>query len=312
MAIKLGIVGVGVIARAQHLPVIAASDAFDLAAAASRHAEVDGVANYTSLAAMLESSPEIEAVSLCTPPAARAADARLAIRSGKHVLLEKPPGATLGEVYELRDLARAAGVTLNASWHSRHAPGVAVARAWLASRRIRAVTIEWREDVRHWHPGQDWIFAPGGLGVFDPGINALSIVTHILPAPFALRAAKLAFPENRQAPIQAELRFADANGAPLTAEFDFLQTGPQTWTILVETDDGPLELSKGGAEVRINGRDVTPAAGADVLRAEYIGVYREFADLIARRESGVDVSPLRHVADAFMLGERIFAPAFHF
>jgi D-galactose 1-dehydrogenase len=44
------------------------------------------------------------------------------------------------------------------------------------------VNVIWREDVRVWHPGQDWIWQPGGLGVFDPGINALSIITHILPA----------------------------------------------------------------------------------------------------------------------------------
>ena len=44
MTIKLGIVGVGKIARDQHLPVIAANPAFDLVAAASKSGQpVDGV-----------------------------------------------------------------------------------------------------------------------------------------------------------------------------------------------------------------------------------------------------------------------------
>ncbi|MFX5656779.1 hypothetical protein ABTE24_21610, partial [Acinetobacter baumannii] len=51
----------------------------------------------------------------------------------------------------------------------------------------RKVKVIWREDVRHWHPDQEWIWQPGGLGVFDPGINALSIVTEILPQAMFLK-----------------------------------------------------------------------------------------------------------------------------
>lgn len=313
MAIKLGLVGVGVIARAQHLPVLAGRDDFTLIAAANRGAPLDGVRNFGSLADMLDATPEVEAIALCTPPAARVADARLALEAGKHVLLEKPPGATLSEVAALAARAAAKGVTLNASWHSRHAPGVALARAWLADKRLAWVEIEWREDVRHWHPGQDWIFAPGGLGVFDPGINALSIITHILPLPFALQSGTLAFPENRQAPIAADLVFADEAGAPIRAAFDFLQTGPQTWEIRIATQDGEqLTLKDGGAVLHINGAVIAPAADIDPLHAEYAGVYTEFRDLIVARASGVDLAPLRHVADAFMLGARVRAPAFMF
>ena len=41
--------------------------------------------------------------------------------------------------------------------------------------------ILWHEDVHKWHPGQQWIWEPGGFGVFDPGINAFSIATKIFP-----------------------------------------------------------------------------------------------------------------------------------
>ena len=59
------------------------------------------------------------------------------------------------------------------------AQAVAPAKAWLAGKTIKQAKIIWREDVRKWHPGQDWIFEAGGMGVFDPGINALSIMTDI-------------------------------------------------------------------------------------------------------------------------------------
>ena len=98
-------------------------------------------------------------------------------------MLEKPPGATLAEVHALEASPQAKGLTLYATWHSRMAHAVAPAKAWLADKTITRAHITWREDVRKWHPGQDWVFEPGGMGVFDPGINALSILTEILPAP---------------------------------------------------------------------------------------------------------------------------------
>ncbi len=59
--------------------------------------------------------------------------------------------------------------------------------------------------MRHWHPNQAWIWEPGGFGVFDPGINALSILTEILPGPFTVGSARLVTPANVQTPIAAEV-----------------------------------------------------------------------------------------------------------
>lgn len=303
--IRLALVGLGKIARDQHLPSITADPRFELVAIVSRNAELDGVAHFTALADLLASDVAVDAVALCTPPQPRHALAHLALAAGKHVMLEKPPGATLSEVEDLRLAAAAHGLTLQTTWHSRYAAGVEPARAWLAERAVKAARIFWKEDVRVWHPGQDWIWEAGGLGVFDPAINALSIVTRILPRPFFLSHGVLHVPENCQSPIQAELEFRDAANAPIRAELDFLQTGPQSWDIEVDTDDGALKLTNGGAKLWIDGQLIHE--GPD---REYPGLYDAFAKLIADGASDVDVSPLRHVADAFLLSERVAAPAF--
>lgn len=302
--IRIGLVGVGKIARDQHLPVIGAAPDYRLVAVASRHGGLDGVPNYRTLPEMLAGQGELQAVALCQPPQARFEAAQAAIAAGLHVFLEKPPGATLAEVGLLVEAARTRGVSLFASWHSRYAPGVEPARAWLSRRRIRSVSIAWLEDVRHWHPGQDWIWDAGGMGVFDPGINALSIATHILP-PFFLTDATLSVPENRQAPIAADLHFTDAAGTPIHAAFDWRQTGPQTWDIRVETEDGTLVLSKGGAALTIDGRDQPLPP-----EAEYRGLYDRFAALVRAGQSDVDINPLIHAADAFMRGARRTVEAF--
>src|SRR6185312_8592482 len=91
--IRLGLVGIGKIARDQHLPALAADDRFALAATASRNAQVDDVPGYTDIATMIAGQP-LDAVSLCTPPDGRYEQAVTAIDAGLHVMLEKPPATT--------------------------------------------------------------------------------------------------------------------------------------------------------------------------------------------------------------------------
>lgn len=303
-AIKLGIVGVGKIVRDQHLPAVAKDGNYRLTAAASRHGKVDGIANYANIEAMLAAEPGLEAVSLCMPPQFRYDAARTALEAGKHVFLEKPPGATVSEVEHLKALAEKNGVSLFASWHSRYAPAVEAARAFLASARLTSAAINWKEDVRRWHPNQEWIWEPGGFGVFDPGINALSIATHILP-PMFISSAELDFPENRAAPVAAHVAFRTSNGLPVTMELDWLQTGPQSWDILADTDKGKMVLSGGGAKLAVDGKVVH-----DEPETEYPMLYKRFAEIVRAGDSDVDLAPLQHVADAFMLGKRNVVEAF--
>ncbi len=304
--INLAIVGVGKIVRDQHLPAVAKNSDYKLIAAASRHGTVDGIDNFKSIDEMLAAVPAIDAVSLCMPPQYRYEAAEKALSAGKHVFLEKPPGATLSEVADLEALAAAKGVSLFASWHSRYAPAVEAAKSFLAGTTIRSMQVIWKEDVRHWHPNQEWIWQAGGLGIFDPGINALSIVTHILPRPVFITAATLEFPENRDAPIAAAITFSDAKGLDLKADFDWRQTGKQSWDIVADTEAGEMVLSEGGAKLSIDGKLVH-----DEPEQEYPMLYKRFAEIVKAGKSDVDLAPLRHVADAFMLGRRKFVEAFH-
>jgi D-galactose 1-dehydrogenase len=298
--IKIAIVGLGKIARDQHVPTLNANEAFQLMAVASPHATLGSVPHFPDIETMLQVIPEIEAVAVCTTPQVRYEIVRYALQHDRHVLLEKPPGVTVSEVLALADLAKERGSTLFASWHSQYAPAVEPARVWLASRNIHKVAVNWREDVRIWHPGQQWIWKAGGLGVFDPGINALSILTRILPGKMALKSAELSFPSNCDTPIAARLSLVDLRGAITHVELDFLQTGPPTWNIDVETDAGTLSLSMGGSVMRVNGEPV------DLERAaEYANLYAHFAELIYQRCSDVDTAPLQLVADAFLSGSRV-------
>ncbi len=295
--IRMGLVGLGKIAQDEHLPAIARTDGAELIAVASRNAQAEGLANYPDLETMLAAEPCLDAIILCQPPQYRYAAARMALLAGKHVFLEKPPGATLSEVDALVAIARQQGVSLYASWHSRFSAPVVQAKAWVASRVITRVTINWKEDVRLWHPGQDWIWQAGGFGVFDPGINALSILTEIIPDRIRLIDASMEIPSNRAAPIAVEMAMETAQGAPITAAFDWRQTGPQIWEILFEAGDDHYLFAQGGDDA------VHAAPDAEsTLACEYRAMYARFVNLVHTKSSDVDCAPLQLVADSFLRG----------
>ncbi len=302
---KIALVGIGKIAVDQHVPALAESGDWELSATVSRHGTVEGIQPFTDFDTFLAERADVPVVSLCLPPVPRYAYAEKALLAGRHVMLEKPPGATLAEIHALDALARERGLSLYATWHSRMALAVAAAKAELSGRTLTGCHITWREDVRKWHPGQNWVFEPGGMGVFDPGINALSILTEILPMPVHLTSATLEFPENRDTPIAAQLQFSHN----VSAEFDWRQEGPQTWDIDVETAEGPVALRMGGNRLVVNGKDVE---GRDAIDGEYPALYARMAELVRTGASEVDLAPMVHVADAMTLGRRITVAPFEF
>lgn len=298
--IRIALIGLGKIARDQHLPALAANPDFTLAATVDPAAQgVEGIPHFATLDELVGSGVEVDAYSICTPPQLRGAIARRAIASGKHLLLEKPPAASVREIETLADQASGAGTVLFTAWHSRFASGVAPAKDWLSRRSIDRVRIVWREDVHKWHPRQAWIWKPGGLGVFDPGINALSIATAILPDALMVDSAELEVPANRTMPIAARLHLSGTAGLPVEAEFDWRQTGPQTWDIEVDTDAGTLVLRNGGAVLSLPGE-----AEQRFDDREYPALYEHFAALTRSGESDADATPLQLVADAFALAQR--------
>lgn len=309
---KIGIVGFGKIARDQHAPAIAASSDFELAGVSNLGggAPPNGVSSFTTYAEMLTAIPDLDSVAICTPPGPRRLIAAECLSAGRNVLLEKPPAATVAEVRDIENRAKAAGKVAFATYHAQHNAAVKQAAQLLVGKSVKSLAVTWKEDIRRWHPGQDWIQAAGGFGIFDPGINALSILTRILPQPIFVKSAELSFPANRQAPIAATVGFSTglSTDEQMTATLDWRQTGPQTWEIEVEANDATkFKLVNGGSQLEVEGQP--PFVGPE---DEYADIYSDFAVLLAAGRSNVDSAPFQLVADAFMVGERKEVDAFAF
>lgn len=305
--IRLGLIGVGKIVRDQHLPAIAGNPRFELVATASPEGSIPNIPAHPNLESMLAAGHRLDAICICTPPAVRGDLAYRALEAGHHVMLEKPPAAGLSQIGALVAKAETANRCLLATWHSRETAAVDAARAWLAARPVTSVRVVWREDIRVWHPGQDWLLAAGGFGVFDPAINAFSILTHILPEPLVLEGADLFIPENRDAPTRANLAMRHGGLAPVLCELSICHEGSPEWDIFVETDSGSLQLAQGGHRFLIDGEVQT--ADAD---GEYARIYARFAALVEKGGVDVDPRPMTLVADAMMRGRVHRTPSFNF
>jgi len=303
--IKIAIIGYGKIAEDQHVPSIEANPRFELVATSSRSGQGVGE-RFSDWRELIRKVDGLEAVAITTPPGPRYEIARECIETGLHCLLEKPPTAGLAEIVDLACLAEGREVTLFTTWHAQHHSTVQAAAQALAGKRIASMQILWHEDVHKWHPGQQWIWQPGGFGVFDPGINAFSIATKIFPGGLFVESAELSFPEDAQTPIAADVTFCspEADG-PLTASLDWRRSEGEEWTIAVETGDGvTVRLEDGGARLLLDGT-VHEDSGA----GEYPDIYRTFVDLIDERRRLVEIAPLRLVADCLLVGSRkVVAP----
>lgn len=296
--IRIAIIGFGKIAEDQHVPSIEGNSRFELVATSSRSGQGVG-RKFADWRELIRSVDGLEAVAITTPPGPRYEIARECLKAGLHCILEKPPTAGLAEIADLACLAEAQQVSLFTTWHAQHHETVGAGARALAGKRIRSMAIQWHEDVNKWHPGQKWIWEPGGFGVFDPGINAFSIATKIFPGPLFVRSADLGIPANAQTPIVVDVTFSSPQAdGPLTASLDWRRTDGEEWTITIETDDGAIvRLEEGGAKLLLNGE-----SKADPGPGEYPDIYRRFADLIDNRRSDVDVAPFRLVADCLLLG----------
>lgn len=302
MPIWLALIGFGKIAKDEHLPAIAADPDIHLVAVAGPGAETAPVRGFESHTAMLAGlGGQLDAVAICTPPAARFDIARDCLAAGLHVLLEKPPTVTLGEIDELEKRARAGGLSLLTAWHARYNRAVTAAAALLSDQPVQKLKIEWHEDVRQWHPGQSWIWEPGGFGVFDAGINAISIATRIIQAPLLVEQAQFIIPANMQTPIAAALVFAGKWTAGSSgASLDWRPHNAPAATLEIGTERGTqIALRNGGSELYV---DQKLRAASD--NTEYRQIYRRFVDLVRGGLCDVDREPLRVVADAFLVAHR--------
>ena len=104
--IRIAIIGFGKIAADSHVPAIEGNERLQLLAGSSRSG-AGPQPSFTDWRVLIREVEGLEAVAITTPPGPRMEIAAECAKAGLHVLLEKPPTATLSEAEALRKGAKA-------------------------------------------------------------------------------------------------------------------------------------------------------------------------------------------------------------
>lgn len=132
--LRWGILGAARIAAQRLVPAIQATSDCDVRAVSSASGKAAGFAARFGLAHAYAShdellaDPEIDAVYVPLPNAMHRTWVVRAAKAGKHVLCEKPIALSVGELDEIEDAARAAGVQVAEAFMYRHHPQIATLR----------------------------------------------------------------------------------------------------------------------------------------------------------------------------------------
>src|SRR5690606_16448309 len=117
---KIAVIGVGKIAQDQHLPVIANSAEFALAATVStRGVSHQGLPVSKTPGELYAAMPEVGLVPTCIPPGIRHHDVREALATGKDIITDMPPTTTITGLSDQMPHAQPLDRVLYQTWHSQ-------------------------------------------------------------------------------------------------------------------------------------------------------------------------------------------------
>lgn len=197
MTVRWGVIGTGGIARSFVGDCVAAGIEFTAVGSRTREGAETFAAEFGIPRAHgsyddLVADDTVDAVYVATPHVRHAEDALLAIRAGKHVLVEKAFTMTAAEARTVVDAARRAGVAVTEAMWTRFLPQMAMIREVLAEGRIgRPVLVEATHHQALPTDPSHRLRDPalGGGALLDLGVYPVSFAVDVLGVPTSLVAA---------------------------------------------------------------------------------------------------------------------------
>ena len=197
-SIGIGIVGCGIIANLHAHAIRAAGDLLLVGACSRSDASAEAfctrqnIRKFESYEKMLE-SPEIDAVSLCTPSGDHCAQILQALEAGKHVVVEKPMCITLEECDRVIRKAEETGLTVCVISQHRFSDGIQEIRRAIAAGELGKIHSA-QLTMHYFRPQSYYDSAPwrgtwaldGGGVLMNQGIHGVDMLCCLLGKPKAV------------------------------------------------------------------------------------------------------------------------------
>ena len=253
--VKIALVGAGNVAQIAHLPAYHKHPDVELVAlvdedpvkCASLKKQYDIPRTYDDFTKMLEKE-DLDGVDICTPNYLHAPMAIAALRSGYHVLCEKPLARNATEAAKMVETARESGRTLMVAMNNRFRRDVEILRTFVERGElgdIQMVRVGWQRIAGDWHD-RDWVTdqsKSGGGALLDLGVPIMDLAIWIAGLKKPTRVTCNVFGKKGKGGVEdsacALVNFA--GGSCLILEV--------MWNLLEPKDQSYLELygSRGGA-----------------------------------------------------------------
>lgn len=302
--IGVGLIGCGTVAGYGHLPALSAAEGARLLAVAdvveekarataAQYGIPQAFGDYHQLLAL----PEIDLVTVATPPGRHYRVVLDALAAGKHVFCEKPLTPTVEQGEEMVRTAHAAGRLLAVNFESRAAPGYQRVRALLHSGavgrlRVLRLTNLWMGG--RWASAERYrmLITEGQGPIVDCGVHAIDLARWLSGAEFAEVSARGVHVEGYENPDHVVLTARLDNGVLVVIEESWVYTHTaREHAVRREAEAvGEAGLLRYSAE----GREVQLYTAEDTLREEIGPWEKPFAAMYERVLASVRQGHLVH------------------
>ena len=177
---------------------------------AERFAKQFGIARAHGSYEGLVADPQLEAIYVATPHAMHAANAKLALHHGKHVLIEKPFTINANEAAEVIDLAAQRNLIVMEAMWTRFLPHMLRIRDIVASGvlgTIRSIVVDHTQDITDDPEHRLNTLSLGGGALLDLGIYPVSFIWDVLGAPDSVAASAIFKSTGVDAQVAAIFRY---------------------------------------------------------------------------------------------------------
>lgn len=187
--VRWGVIGCGGIADRRTIPGMLMAENAELVAIMDVNASVAAkVGEKYEISQVCETVEEllrkdIEAVYIATPVFCHKEQAMMALRAGKHVLIEKPVGMSSREAYELRDIAQEKHVKLGVAMMMRFHTHHYAVKQLIAEGKLGDI-VSMRAQFSCWYPEMEGSWRQnkklgGGGALMDLGVHCIDLLQYI-------------------------------------------------------------------------------------------------------------------------------------
>ncbi len=190
MKLRWGVVGCGGIARRRTIPGLCKAENAELYAVMDTNAafaeevkeEFGAKYAFSDLESLL-ALDEIDVVYIATPVFCHKEQVEAVVRTGKHILLEKPMGITSREAEEIEKMCTAANIRLSVGFMMRFHAYHEEVRRLLAEKAIGDI-VAIRAQFACWYPDIEGVWRQnkalsGGGALVDLGVHCIDLVQYV-------------------------------------------------------------------------------------------------------------------------------------